>query len=129
MIKLHLDSYIQEVLKDYKEYIKKSLRPKRVPMSPGLVLDNEDCPDLPDQRKQKYYRSFVAKLQFAASWIRFDIAFFVSLLVRFCASAGPSHWAALHHMMEYLKGFSSFKLTYRWRTGIDNGLSGFADSD
>jgi hypothetical protein len=55
VIKLYLDSYIQEVLKDYKEYIKKSLQPKRVPMSPGLVLDNEDCPDLPDPRKQKYY--------------------------------------------------------------------------
>ena len=40
-VKLHLDSYNQEVLKDYKEYIKKSLRPKRVPMSPGLVLDND----------------------------------------------------------------------------------------
>ena len=129
VIKLHLDSYIQEVLKDYKEYIKKSLRPKRVPMSPVLVLDNEDCPDLPDPRKQKYYRSFVAKLQFAASWIRFDIAFSVSSLARFCASAGPSHWAALHHMMEYLEGFPSFKLTYRRRTGIDDGLSGFADSD
>ena len=47
VIKLHLDSYIQEVLKDYKEYIKESLRPKRVLMSPGLVLDNTDCPDLP----------------------------------------------------------------------------------
>ena len=31
VIKPHLDNYIQEVLKDYKEYIKKSLRPKRVP--------------------------------------------------------------------------------------------------
>jgi hypothetical protein len=61
VIKLHLDSYIQEVLKDYKEYVKKSLRPKRVPMSPGLVLDNEDCPDPPDPRKQKFYRSFTAK--------------------------------------------------------------------
>jgi hypothetical protein len=38
VIKLHLDSYIQEVLKDYKEYIKKSLRPKRVLTSPGLVI-------------------------------------------------------------------------------------------
>ena len=47
VIKLHLDSYIQEVLKDYKEYIKKSLRPKRVLMSPGLVLDKTDCPHLP----------------------------------------------------------------------------------
>ncbi len=38
VIKLHIDSYTQEVLKDYKEYIKKLLRPKRVPMSLGLVL-------------------------------------------------------------------------------------------
>ena len=47
VIKLHLDSYIQEVLKDCKEYIKESLRPKRILMSPGLVLDNPDCPHLP----------------------------------------------------------------------------------
>ncbi len=44
VIKLHLDSYIQEVLPEYKEYIKKALRLKRVLMSPGLVLDNGDCP-------------------------------------------------------------------------------------
>ncbi len=31
--------------------------------------------------------------------------------------------------MEYLEGFPSFKLTYRRRTEIDGGLSGFADSD
>ena len=37
VINLHHDSYIQEVLKDYKEYIKKSLCPKRVPMSPGIL--------------------------------------------------------------------------------------------
>ena len=54
VIKLHLDNYIQEVLSEYKDYIKKALRPKRVPMSPGLVLNNEDCPILPDARKQKY---------------------------------------------------------------------------
>ena len=129
VIRLHLDSYIQEVLTEYKDYIKKALRPKKVPMSPGLVLNNEDCPITPDPRKQKYYRSFIAKLQFAASWIRFDTSFTVSTLARFCASAGPSHWAALHHLMEYLEGFPSFKLTYRRRPAVDGGLSGFADSD
>ena len=40
VIKRHLDSYIQEVLKVYKEYVKILLRPKRVLMSPGLVLDS-----------------------------------------------------------------------------------------
>ena len=73
VIRMHLDTYVQSVLDEYKEYIKKALRPKRVPMSPGVVLDNEDCPDVPDPRKQKYYLSFIAKLQFAASWVRFDI--------------------------------------------------------
>jgi hypothetical protein len=72
---------------------------------------------------------FSAKLQFAASWIRFDTSFTVSSLARFCISAGPSHWAALHHLMEYLEGFPSFKITYRRRTGVDDGLSGFADAD
>ena len=129
VIRMHLDTYIQTVLDEYKEYIKKALRTKRVPMSPGIVLNNEDCPDLPDPRKQKYFRSFIAKLQFAASWVRFDISYTVSSLARFCAYAGPSHWAALHHLMEYLAGFPSFKLTYRKRSGEDDGLSGFADSD
>ena len=36
-IKLHLDHYVQEMLTEYKGYIKKSLRPKRVPMGPGIV--------------------------------------------------------------------------------------------
>ena len=37
-IKLHLDHYVQEMLTEYKDYIKRSLRIKRVPMNPGLVL-------------------------------------------------------------------------------------------
>ena len=48
-IKLHLDhcDYVQEMLTEYKDYhdIKKSLRPKRVPMNPGVVLRPEDLPN------------------------------------------------------------------------------------
>jgi hypothetical protein len=35
VIRLHLDSYIQEVLTEYKAYIKKALSPKKVPMPQG----------------------------------------------------------------------------------------------
>ena len=79
-IKIHLDNYIKDVLTEYSAYIKKSLRPKKVPISPGLVFKAEDIPESPDPRKQKQYRSFVAKLQFAATWIRFDISCVVSQL-------------------------------------------------
>jgi hypothetical protein len=60
-LKLHLDCYIQQVLADYKEIIKKMLRPK-LAISLGVVLDPADVPVLPDRRKQKYYHSFLAKL-------------------------------------------------------------------
>ncbi len=86
--------------------------PKRVPFSPGVILRPEDSPTLQDPSKQTFYRSFVAKLQFAASWIRCNISFAVSKLARFCASAGSTYWATLHHLMEYVKGLPSFKITY-----------------
>ncbi len=37
-IKLHLDCNIQHVLVEYKVYIKKMLRPKKVLISPGGIL-------------------------------------------------------------------------------------------
>ncbi len=73
-MKLHLDNYVSEMLNEYKEYIKKSLRPKRVPISLGVFLRPEDSHTLQDPSKQKFYRSYVAKLQFAALWICFDIS-------------------------------------------------------
>ena len=36
-IKLHLDCYTQQVLAEYKVYIKKMLRPKKVLISPGVL--------------------------------------------------------------------------------------------
>ena len=47
-IKLHLDHYVHKMLAEYKDYIKKSLRPKCVPIFPGVILCPEDCPEVPD---------------------------------------------------------------------------------
>ncbi len=75
-----------------------------------------DCLKTPDLVKQKVHRSFVPKLQFAASWVslRCYITFSDTQLDRFCASAGLSNWAALHHVMGYLEENPSLKLTY-WK--------------
>jgi hypothetical protein len=105
---------------------RKFVKPKTVLMSPGLVLDHNDCPELPDPIKQKHYRSFVEKVQFAAYWVRFDISYQAAQLARFCVSAGPSHWAALTHLMGYLIHRPSLKLVYR--RDAEGGLDGFTDS-
>ena len=111
-ISLHLDTYIQELIDEYRLIHRKFIKPKTVPMSPGVVLDSTDCPELPDPVKQKLFRSMVAKVQFAAYWTRFDISYPAAQLARFCASAGPSHWAALTHLIGYLIHWPSLNITY-----------------
>ncbi len=44
-IKLHLDTYIQELIAEYQLIRPKFLKQKKVPKSPGLVLDTNDCPE------------------------------------------------------------------------------------
>ena len=61
-IRIHLDNYIKDVLTEYSDYIKKSLRPKKVPISPGVVFKAEDIPECPDPHRQQKYRLFVAKV-------------------------------------------------------------------
>ena len=46
--------HVQEMLAECNDYINKSLRPKRAPISPGVILRAEDCPHLGDALKHKY---------------------------------------------------------------------------
>ena len=126
-IALHLDTYIQELIEEYRKLHRNYIKPKKVPMVPGLVLEKEDCPPVPDPFKQTVFRSVVAKIQFAAHWVRFDISYPAAQLARFCVSAGPSHWAALTHLIGYLIHRPSLKLKYRREKLGD--LDGFTDSD
>jgi hypothetical protein len=78
-------------------------------MQPGKNLSADDSSAAPDPQRQMHHLSMTATLQFAATWVRFDIAFAVSQLALYCALAkGPTHWAALHHLMEYLVLYPSF---------------------
>jgi hypothetical protein len=91
------------------------------------VLEPEDPSLVPDPKKQSVYQSMVARLQYAATWVHFDISFTVAqlLVARLCASAGPTHWAALHHVIEYLAKHSSLKFGCRKITSTPKGLDGF----
>jgi hypothetical protein len=63
-IKPHLDTYIQELIAEHQLILPKFLQLKKVPMSPGLVLETNDCQCLetPDPVVQKQYCSIVAKV-------------------------------------------------------------------
>ena len=44
-VKIHLDTYIQKLITEYQLIRPKLLKQKKVPMSPGLVLETNDCPE------------------------------------------------------------------------------------
>ena len=98
-------------------------------MQPGYVPTPEDVPEIPGKKRQAFYRSMVVLLQFAATWVRFDISYAFGHLARFCASAGPLHMAALHHVMEYLEKHPSFKLDYNKGSTNVTGLDGYCYAD
>ncbi len=63
----------------------------------------------------------MAKVQFAAYWVHFDISYTAAQL------AGPSHWAALAHLMGYPIHRPSLKLV-DCRDAV-GGLDGFTGTD
>jgi hypothetical protein len=91
-----------------------------------MVLEHADCPEMADQLEQKVFSLFVTVtiLQFAGKQTQCDTSYPASQLARFCASAGQSHWAALHHLMGYIESLTLTYYMVGWR-----GFDGFTDSD
>jgi hypothetical protein len=52
-IKLRLDTYIQETLDQYMTHVKTVLKPTKVPMQSGVMLENTNCPETPDPLEQE----------------------------------------------------------------------------
>ena len=127
-IHLHMDNYVDTALKEYKSFVRRTLRPKKLPNAPNHQLTMDDIPEHQDPQA-KFYRSFVMKLQYVATWVRFDISFTASQLARHVASPGPTHWAALHHVMGYLECYPSLQLVYRRGPRTGKELVAYADSD
>ncbi|KAJ3493262.1 hypothetical protein NMY22_g20234 [Coprinellus aureogranulatus] len=59
------------------------------------------------------YLSALGAILYLALMTRPDIAYAVGYLGRFSANPGPKHWAALKHLLRYLKGTADYKLTYK----------------
>ena len=58
------------------------------------------------------YLNTVGTLNYLVISTRPDISYAVGCLARYNADPGPAHWAAVKHVMRYLKGMMDLKLTY-----------------
>ena len=66
-IHLHMDNYVSTILSEYKDFIRKKLRPKSLPVAPNLQLVQEVVNTGRMVAKDplgSHFRSFVMKLQY-----------------------------------------------------------------
>ncbi len=83
-IHMHMDYYVVTVLRENKAFVHMSLRPKKLPVVPNHQLTRQD-PEKGDQGDKDalvtFFRSFVMKIQYIATWVGFDISFTASYLI------------------------------------------------
>jgi hypothetical protein len=111
-IRLHQRQFILDILEHYGM---SDCHPVLTPMAPGTVLTKQMGPQTPEEvqfMKNVPYLSAIGSLQYLATMTRPDIAYTVSYLARFNSNPGPSHWAAVKHLLRYCKGTLDYKLTY-----------------
>ncbi len=55
------------MLEDYKAYIKRDLKPKKIPMQLGVVSSKDNALETPNPKVEKVYQSSGAKIHFVAN--------------------------------------------------------------
>jgi hypothetical protein len=135
-ISIDQEHYILQLLKEYK--MDDSL-PARTPGDPSVKLSKPDTSELTEEKAKGFksrtdreslismYRSLVGALMFIACATRYDIMHRVSCLARYLTNATWRHWNAAKHVLRYLKGTISKKLTFH--RVKDPRLIALSDSD
>jgi hypothetical protein len=110
-ISLSQSHYVNELLK---RFGMDDCNPVKTPLSPGIDLSaHVPTPSEQQEMRDVPYLSAVGSLQYLATMTHPDITFAVSYLGRFNHNPHPTHWAAVKHLLQYLKGTSDYKLIYK----------------
>lgn len=122
-IKLHMAGYIDSMLQ---ELDMMNCNSNPLPWKPSVKLDvlpddtDEDC-------DETEYRSIVGKLLYAATTVRFDLAFYVLKLSQYFKSPKVKHMQAALSVVKYLKGTKHFGIVYEENSSPN--LMCYSDAD
>jgi hypothetical protein len=89
-----------------KRFDMKYCKPKPTPMTLGLHLNKDDCPDTLDKEQTCAYQQLIGSLMYVACGTLPDIVYAVSTCAQFISNPGPCHMEAAKHIVRYLKGAS-----------------------
>ena len=105
------------------------------PMEQGLQLCAAVATHKAGPADVARYQSVVGALMYAAACTRPDIAFAVSILGRYSSSPDTTHWAAVKHLLRYLRGTAGRGITYTATTSASGSkppasvLTCYTDAD
>ena len=117
---LKQESYVQKLIETFGL---ETARPASVPMQPGLDLETNNGPKLPDSR---LYQALLGALLYINLQTRPDLCYSVNVLSRHAKEPTTTHLRLLKHVVRYLKGSSALGL--RFKRSNDVRLELFVDS-
>ncbi|GAA5907143.1 Ty1/Copia family ribonuclease HI [Sporobolomyces salmoneus] len=98
-------------------------------MVPNLQLVPAPADHIPSPDEKRRYLQAVGSLMYAMLGTRPDIAHAVGVLGRHSANSGPLHWAAVVHVLRYLKGTLDYGLEFNPDNSLLTGFEAYSDLD
>jgi hypothetical protein len=105
--------------------------PVSTPMDPGTRLTDMMCAKTDEEKRDMEkipYASIVGSLLYLSTGTRPDIAYAVGEVSRFMKDPGRGHWAAVKHLLRYLKGTVDWGIKFGG-PGADLTVQGYSDAD
>ena len=102
------------------------------PMEHGLQLCAAGADCKTDPTDVTRYQAVIGALMYAAGGTRPDIAFTVHALGRYSSRPDSTHWAAVKHLLRYLRGTAGCGITYTGSaggSGVTPALTCYGDAD
>jgi len=106
-----------------------NVKPVSVPLASHFKLSSSLCPNTHEEKEymsQIPYANVVGCLMYAMVCTRPDISHAVGVVSRYMANPGKEHWSAVKWVLRYLRGTSSYCITYNKSSEF---VCGYVDSD
>jgi len=116
-------AYIKSLLAKYEMT---NCKPVYTPFA--LHTNLEESPETASKQDRTLYQSIIGSIMYAMTTTRPDLAYAASKLSRFNNNPGSQHFAALTHVLQYLKTTADYGINYETE-GDTLDFHGYTDSD
>ena len=106
-----------------------NVKPVSVPLASHFKLSSSLCPNTDEEKdymSRILYANVVGCLMYAMVCTRPDISHAVGVVSRYMENPGKEHWSAMKWVLQYLRGTSSYCISYNKSSEF---VCGYVDSD